>query len=196
MSKLETGSLGAYRTIVIDPPWEVGRGPKWKVGGANQPLDYPTMGLEEIAALPIGEFAASSAHLYIWTINSYIEETYAVARAWGFKPSTMLTWCKAPHGLGLGGTYVHTTEHVLFCRRGVCPSKERVDSTWWRWVRGPHSAKPDAFLDMVQAISPGPRLEVFARKARLGWDYAGDESLGTVEIPGLRSPHSAVAATS
>jgi N6-adenosine-specific RNA methylase IME4 len=89
------------------------------------------MTVAEIAALPVREMADTSAHLYIWTINAYVEETYEIARAWGFKKSTLLTWCKKPNGIGLGGTYSLTTEHVLFARRGTCPAAERIDSTWW-----------------------------------------------------------------
>lgn len=180
--------MTAYRTIVADPPWHVGAGPGWASNGRSRKLAYPTMTIAEIAALPIKDFAAKGAHLYIWTINAYIRETYEIALAWGFNPSTLLTWCKPPNGIGLGGTYSLTSEFVLFARRGTCPAKQRVDTTWWQWPRGRHSAKPEAFLDMVEAVSPPPRLEVFARRARFGWDYAGDGSLGTVTIPGLREP--------
>jgi N6-adenosine-specific RNA methylase IME4 len=171
-----------YRTIVADPPWDVGRGPDWGSNGASRPLTYPTMTVAEIAALPVREMADTSAHLYIWTINAYVEETYAIARAWGFKKSTLLTWCKKPNGIGLGGTYSLTTEHVLFARRGTCPAAERVDSTWWEWKRGQHSAKPEAFLDMVERVSPAPRLEMFARRDRLGWDTWGNQCLGTADL--------------
>ena len=58
----------------------------------------------------------------------------------------------------------------------------RCDTRWWRWPRGVHSAKPEAFLDVVESVSPSPRLEMFARRARFGWDYWGDESLGTAEV--------------
>ena len=182
-----------YRPIVADPPWEVGRGPEWGSNGASRPLTYPTMTVEEVAALPIRDHADKRAHLYIWTINAYVEDTYEIARLWGFRPSTLLTWCKRPNGIGLGGTYSLTTEHILFARRGVCPAGDRIDTTWWEWSRGAHSSKPDAFLDLVERVSPAPRLEVFARRARFGWDYAGDGSLGTVEIPGLRTPEEAAA---
>ena len=93
----------------------------------------------------------------------------------GFKPSCLLTWAKKPHGIGIGGTYAQTTEHVLFARRGTCKALRRVDSTWWTWPRGRHSAKPEAFQDMVEAVSPGPRLELFARRARPGWTVWGNE---------------------
>lgn len=171
-----------YSTIVADPPWDVGRGPEWASNGASRPLTYPTMDVDAIAALPVAQLAEKRAHLYVWTINAYVEETYDIVRHWGFKPSTLLTWCKKPNGIGLGGTYSLTTEHVLFARRGVCPAAERVDTTWWEWNRGKHSAKPEAFLDLVERVSPAPRLEMFARRDRLGWDTWGNESLGTATM--------------
>ena len=59
----------------------------------------------------------------------------------------------------------------------------RHNTTWWNWPVGEHSAKPDAFLDIVEQVSPGPYVELFARRARFGWDYWGNESLGTAELP-------------
>ena len=179
-----------YRTIVADPPWPIGDFPAnlHAQGMGTTPCPYPTMALEDIAALSVRDFAAVEAHLYLWTINAYVEQSYAIARAWGFKPVKLLVWCKAPKGRGLGGTFGSATEYVLFCRRGSLASTSRVERNWWEWPRGAHSAKPEAFLDIVERVSPGPYLELFARRARFGWDYAGDGSLGTVELPGLRAP--------
>ena len=194
---------GKYRTIVADPPWPikdsgartVATGGRWDTTGAGMAgkrsvVPYERLSIPEIEALPIGEQAAPDAHLYLWAINAYLPEAYDVVRAWGFKPSTLLTWCKKPMGLGLGGTFVNASEFVLFARKGTLPALSRVDRTWWEWSRpyihggGPtHSAKPDAFLDVVEQTSPAPRLECFARRARFGWDYWGDESLGTAEMP-------------
>ena len=164
-----------YRTIVADPPWHTTAGPPWTSGAASQPLVYPTMSKTEIASLPVRELAEPDAHLYLWTINAYVETAYEVARAWGFRPVTLLVWCKAPNGIGLGGAFSNTTEYALFARRGTLPAKERRDTTWWNWKRGQHSAKPEAFLDMVESVSPGPYLELFARRQRLLWDTWGNE---------------------
>jgi N6-adenosine-specific RNA methylase IME4 len=178
-----------YRTIVADPPWEQPSGGPASgngfavAGGRPSTMPYGSMDVDAIAALPVGDLADSAAHLYLWVTNAYVEDSFGIARYWGFRPSVLLTWCKDPHGIGLGGTYIQTTEHVLFCRRGVCPAAERVDSTWWRWPRGRHSAKPGAFLDMVERVSPAPRLEMFARRQRLGWDTWGNEALEHVEMP-------------
>jgi N6-adenosine-specific RNA methylase IME4 len=190
-----------YRTIVADPPWPIkdsgprtaATGGRWDTSGAGMAgkrsvVPYERLSIDAIEALPVTDFAERDAHLYLWAVNAYLPQAYDVARAWGFKPSTLLTWCKPPMGLGLGGTFVNTTEFVLFARRGSLAAQQRVDSTWWRWPRpylgqGPtHSAKPEAFTDLVEQVSPGPYLEMFARRARFGWDYYGDESLGTAEM--------------
>lgn len=202
-----------YRTIVADPPWPMpdtgattrgetdskgvytakgGRkvdGTWWgRHRGGKVKLPYETMSLEEIAALPIPELAERNAHLYVWTTNRFLEDTYKLVRGWNFRPSQLLVWAKPPMGVGFGGAFTTTTEFVLFCRKGTLGHKARQDSSWWEWSRVyenghiAHSAKPDAFLDLVEAVSPGPYLEMFARRARFGWDYFGDESLGTAEV--------------
>lgn len=173
---------GRYRTIVADPPWRVHRPPGWKVG-PNRPLPYATMSLTEIAALPIASLADETCHLYVWTINRYVQQTYEMVRAWGFAPSTLLVWAKTPQGMGPGGHYALTTEYVLFARRGIEGANPTVrhPTSWWSWPRGVHSAKPDAFLDIVEQVSPPPRAELFSRRARFGWDYPiGDRALGVV----------------
>jgi N6-adenosine-specific RNA methylase IME4 len=140
------------------------------------------MSIDEIAALPVEALAERDAHLYLWTVNACLEQAYAVARAWGFDSSTVLTWCKAPMGIGLGGTFINTTEFVLFCRRGSLPARQRIDRTWWQWPRQSHSVKPEHFLDIVEQVSPGPYVELFARRHRLGWDVWGNESANTAQL--------------
>ena len=188
-----------YRTIVADPPWpmpETGKrnaapGAKdwWtRFAGRSVKLPYESMPLEAIAALPIEDLSEDDAHLYLWTTNRFLEDAYRIARGWDFKPSQLLTWCKPPIGLGFGGAFCTTTEFILFARRGSLKTLQREDSTWWNWSRPyvdghiAHSAKPEAFLDMVERVSPGPYLELFARRNRLGWDTWGNEALEHVEL--------------
>jgi N6-adenosine-specific RNA methylase IME4 len=180
--------VGGFSTIVADPPWDVKAGPppsgdgeKWGRpnggnGGASRPLKYNTMTVEEIAAMPVKEKANDDAHLYIWTINAYVRETYDIARAWGFEPSTMLYWLKSPMGIGLGGAFSLCVEPILFCRRGKLAAKKRLDRNWWNWPRGRHSAKPEEFQTIVESVSPGPYLELFARRERPGWTTWGNEA--------------------
>ncbi|MFZ4597808.1 MAG: MT-A70 family methyltransferase [Terrimicrobiaceae bacterium] len=175
----------AYRCVVVDPPWDVMKGaPQGRPEGvqmASEKLDYPTMSVAEIAALKIP--AADDAHLYIWTINKYIRETYDIAREWGFSPSTMLFWLKTPKGMGLGGAFVPCVEPILFCRRGKLPIKSRCNRNWWGWPRGKHSQKPEAFQTVVESVSPGPYLEMFARRKRPGWHSWGNEVESDIIVP-------------
>lgn len=176
-----------YRTIVADPPWMIAAGPRslHDPGERTRPLTYAVMTVEAIERLPVADLAAPNAHLYLWTINRYVEASFGIARAWGFQPSTLLVWCKAPKGRGLGGTFSTATEHILFSRRGSLAATARVDRNWWQWQRGDHSAKPEAFLDIVEQVSPGPYLEMFARRNRLGWDTFGFEALPHVDLGGV-----------
>jgi N6-adenosine-specific RNA methylase IME4 len=185
-----------YRTIVADPPWPMPKGgsytakrghERWRRnmdGKRPSDLPYQEMTLDAIKGLRVAEIAEDGAHLYLWVPNAFREHGHAVVRAWGFVPSTVLVWAKTPRGIGLGGAFTCTTEFVLFARRGMLPASERIDSTWWNWTRphNRHSAKPDAFLDVVERVSPGPYVEMFARRNRLGWDTWGNEALEHVDL--------------
>lgn len=177
-------AAGKYRTIVADPPWQIGDFPAnlHAQGMGTNPCPYPTMDVDEIAALPVAEWADRHSHLYLWTTNQFLEDAYFIARSWKFHPVKLLVWCKPPKGRGLGGTFASATEYVLFAKRGSLAAKDRETRNWWEWSRGAHSAKPEAFLDMVERISPGPYLEMFARRNRLGWETWGNESLVHVEV--------------
>lgn len=50
---------------------------------------------------------------------------------------------------------------------------ETAEGTWYLASRGEHSEKPALFLDLVERMSPGPYVELFARAPRLGWDSWG-----------------------
>jgi N6-adenosine-specific RNA methylase IME4 len=173
-----------YRTIVADPPWAYRSKPQ--TGKANRLAAasdfYPTMTVAEIAALPVADLAEPDAHLYVWTTNQHMIEAHEVVSAWGFDYKTMLTWDKTGP-LGLGRWFRGRTEHVLFAVRGSLPieARERHQNIFHA-TNHAHSVKPDVFFDIVEAVSPGPYLELFARRQRLGWDTWGNEALGHVDL--------------
>jgi N6-adenosine-specific RNA methylase IME4 len=263
---LYTSKSPKYRTIVADPPWPIGDFPQWSTSGKTGriPRPYDVMTLSQIAGLDVGALADRHAHLYLWTITRWLEQSYGVARSWGFEPSAVLAWCKPEQPGGLGGAYPANLEFILFCTRRVggsqvlqlttaladradelrisrkavdlhmgtsdmgpwwlsrlahrcaCPTGEqwerlreflqlddpdldalvesinadkgqptatgRATGQWFTWPRGRHSEKPEAFFDLVEQVSPGPYLELFARRNRLGWDTWGDEALQHVEV--------------
>lgn len=182
-----------YRTIVADPPWPYEEGwPGWNLSSEERhALPYSAMTLEEIKALPVASLIAPEGYLFLWAPNRYLEDAFAVMRGWRFRPRQVLVWCKPSLGVGLGGMFATTTEFVLVGQR-VGPranarhrqtNGERMPTSWFEWPRREHSAKPEAFLDLVERVAPGPYLELFARRARFGWDYWGDESLNTIKMP-------------
>ena len=182
-----------YRTIVADPPWPYAEGFRgWgKTRSDRRDLPYPPMTLAEIAGLPVASLIDREGYLFLWTTNRHLEFAFGILRGWTLCPKQTLTWCKPPQGQGIGGLFAPTTEFVIVAQR-VGPSGkshqrnstgERVDRSHFEWPRLTHSQKPEAFLDMVERVSPGPYLELFARRARFGWDYYGDESLGTAVFP-------------
>jgi N6-adenosine-specific RNA methylase IME4 len=185
-----------YKTILADPPWKY---EKWG-SAADSPttrrkfpngqwaksfdMTYQTMTVQEITALPVAGCAADDCDLYLWTTQKYLPDAFGVMQAWGFKYCQTLTWCKAPRGLGQGGLFCPTTEFLLLGRKGRMPKgKRRQDSTWWNVTRtAKHSQKPEFFQDKIEAVSDGPRLELFARRKRLGWDVWGNEVESTAGI--------------
>ncbi len=172
-----------FKTIVADPPWPMKRNSGTLYPGATdtppmkaRPLDYPVMSVSDIAALPVRSVAADGCHLYLWTTQAFLRDAYAVLDAWGFKQGAVLVWSKPPKGVV--GTWVCSAEFCIFARRGTLKHLRRHIGTVFNWSRGRHSAKPEAFQDMVETVSPGPRLELFARRARPGWVTLGNEADG------------------
>lgn len=176
-----------FRTIVVDPPWSYKQ--KWHLPrgtddfytgtkrrlmkGRGASANYACMPLDEIAAMPLGEWAEDDAHLYVWVTNAFMKQGHELAEAWGFRPTTIVTWVK--NQIGMGVYFRNTTEHAIFCVRGRLPTLRKNVPTHLFAPRGRHSEKPQAFYDMVETVSPGPYLDVFARKQRLGWAVAGNE---------------------
>lgn len=140
------------------------------------------MSVQAIADLPVKSFADTNAVLFLWTINKYLEHSYSVARAWGFKPSTMIVWCKRPKGRGLGGTFGISTEYLLFARRGTFKAQDRHWSTWFEAKRLRHSEKPPIARELIERCFDGHKLELFARKKNPGWDVWGNEVESDIEL--------------
>ncbi len=177
-----------YRTIVADPPWHYdgmlgghSRTPgKWEGAYESVPLPYQTMSVGEIADLPVSEWALTDARLFLWTTNRYLHDAFHVAEAWGFAYKQTLTWHKPD---AFAGSVAPNSEFLLVAARGTPGRINRLASSVIAHSQTKtHSRKPDVFLDLVEQVSPGPYLELFARRQRLGWDTWGDEALEHVRM--------------
>ena len=149
-------------------------------------LRYPTLTLDEIAAIPVGDVAEQRAHLYLWCPNALLPEGLTVMRAWGFDYKSNLVWHKVrkdggSDGRGVGFYFRNVTELVLFGIRGknartLRPGRSQVNLIATR--KREHSRKPDEQYDIIEACSPAPYLELFARGARKGWASWGNQAEG------------------
>lgn len=172
------GLTPPYGCVVVDPPWDYDV--TQRLGGrarraASARGNYSTMTVDELAALPVGDLAADAAHLWLWVTNARLAagDHASLVRAWGFRPITVMTWCK-PGQPGLGQYIRNTTEHLVFAVRGWFTRPDiPARSTWSVWPRARHSMKPGAAADLIESVSPGPYVELFARQQRLGWDSHG-----------------------
>lgn len=185
-----------YRTIVADPPWP---DVKRRIGAGGRranatELSYSTMTYDQIRALSVEQFADEDCALYLWSTRHTFRQGIAadVAIAWGFEPCGEIIWGLPNAGTG-APPFGNDHEPILVARRGK-PRIEHGDylGVWfWKQVyeygaagvpQKVHSAKPPGFLELVERITDGPRLELFARENRLGWDAFGDEALNHVEL--------------
>jgi N6-adenosine-specific RNA methylase IME4 len=173
-----------FGTILADPPWQfVNR--TGKVAPEHRRLSrYGTLSLAQICALPVQAAAAPVCHLYLWIPNALLPEGLQVLAAWGFAYKTNLVWHKVRRdggsdGRGVGFYFRNVTELLLFGVRGrnartLAAGRRQVNLLATR--KREHSRKPDEIFPVIEACSPAPRLELFARGTRPGWTVWGDQA--------------------
>lgn len=181
---LHTVAKRQFRTILADPPWRF-QNKTGKVAPEHRRLSrYGTLSLEEIAALPVQHIAAPVSHLYLWCPNALLPQGLSVLEAWGFRYKSNIVWHKVrkdggSDGRGVGFYFRNVTELVLF---GVRGKNARTRAAGRRQVnylatrKREHSRKPDELFSIIEACSPGPYLELFARGMRSNWVVWGDEA--------------------
>ena len=179
-----------YATIVVDPPWadrRKGNIAPTRVGRVltdrSIRSQYDTMTVAEIAELPVGGLAAEDSHLYLWTTNLDMPDAFGIMARWGFRYNTLITWVKTGH-LGMGYHWRGMTEHMLFGVKGKLRTKDRGLRNHFTAPKAGHSVKPDASFELIERASPGPYVELFARRPRLGWDAWGNEVQSDVAFAG------------
>lgn len=170
-----------YKTILADPPWDINQ--KGKRGAARH---YPLMTLDQIKAMPVKDLSEENAHLYLWIPNGLLQEGLDVIKAWGFTYRSMLTWTKSRLGLGV---YIRSSsETILFATRGHAPVKFHGQGSWLFAPVQEHSHKPEEQFAIIERLSSGPYLELFARRRQPGWDVWGNEIDSDLVIPGYPVP--------
>lgn len=168
-----------YKTMLIDPPWNERGGGKIKRGADRH---YPLMKTDEIIRTikESGVFTPTDdCHLYLWVTNNFLEDGLRVMRELGFRYITNLVWVKDRFGLGQYFRGQH--ELCLFGVRGRMWTRNRSTPTVVDARKRAHSQKPNQFYTVIEKCSYPPRLEMFARERRTGWDAWGNKLPSTVQ---------------
>lgn len=171
-------------TVLVDPPWQF-TNRTGKMAPEHKRLNrYATLSLDDIKQIPVSVACADQAHLYLWVPNALLREGLDVMEEWGFTYKTNIVWHKirkdgGPDGRGVGFYFRNTTELVLFGVRGnlrtLQPGRTQVNILKTR--KREHSRKPDELYEIIEACSPGPFLELFARgKHSRKWKVWGDQT--------------------
>ncbi len=178
-----------YATIIADPSWQYGdRMLKMKSTGNGAAAQYKCLPTQAIESFLVDNWisVAVDAHLWLWTTNAFMAEAHRVVEAWGFEQKTIATWVKGRIVDGrlvshvCQGHYLrNSTEHVVFAVRGKAPARVKNIPTAFiypgRWKGRLHSEKPPVIHEWAERLFVGPRIELFARRERSGWDAIGDE---------------------
>ncbi len=164
-----------YNIIYADPPW------KYKRDGNHSAASvYDVMDLKDIKDLPVKDITEDQAHLYLWTTNPFLKEGLEVCESWGFEYKTTITWVKTYKDgtpiMGMGYYFRGCTEHLIFGVKGkkLCENKTTKNIIFSNQRK--HSQKPKETRDMIVSCSGNlPRIELFARDKKPGWDVWGNE---------------------
>jgi len=193
-----------FGAILADPPWQF-QNKTGKVAPEHRRLArYRTLSLDEIRALPVDAAAAELAHLYLWVPNALLPEGLSVMQAWGFRYKSNLVWHKVRRdggsdGRGVGFYFRNVTEMVLFGVRGrsartLQAGRRQVNLLATR--KREHSRKPDELYPIIEACSPAPFLELFARGTRPGWTAWGNQADAGYRPTWDTYPHNSTAGVS
>lgn len=169
-----------FATIYADPPWKYGN----QATRSSTDNHYATMAVDDIATqIPVEALAADNAHLHLWTTNAFLFDAKTIMEAWGFEYKSVFVWVKPQ--MGIGNYWRVSHEFLLFGLKGHLPFRDRGQMSWVEEPRTGHSQKPESVRERIEAVSPGPYLELFARRPVKGWTVWGDEIERDILTAGL-----------
>ena len=163
-----------YRTVVIDPPWPV------TDNNIRTGVPYETMDVTAIEFFieeAMNQLTEKDCNVFIWFTNSMMIHLGRICKSCQLKYKTTITWCK---NYGLGRPPYSATEHLIYFTRGFPPRPHiKGDNRPLSWIatthKPKHSEKPDEMYQLIERLSQGPYIDLFARKERKGWDVWGNE---------------------
>lgn len=180
MNLLELPNAGRYAVIYVDPPWKFLTRSAKGVGAKSPDAHYPTMTFAELLELPVGQIAAKDCALVMWSTWPHLLKALELVEAWGFTYSTGGAWAKQSRSgrawqFGTGYRFRSASEPLILATRGSPTWRASAERNLWVAPVREHSRKPEETREAVERMTDGPRLEIFARQRRPGWDVAGND---------------------
>lgn len=169
-----------YGVILADPPWHW-KSRSEKGTGRGAVAHYKVMGFDEIASIPVLDYAGKDCVLFLWAIDPMLNEAMELIKRWGFKFKTVgFYWVKTTKTgkfhTGLGYYTRSNPEMCLLATRGHPKRIARNVPKLHLAMRREHSRKPSGIRENIVRLMPGPYLELFARETAPGWDCLGDQT--------------------
>lgn len=165
-----------FKCILADPPWEFrDRGSRINPTYSGHYKTMPLRAIQDLRGV-INSLTEENCHLWLCTPNAFLldDSALTIARYWGFKPKQVLTWIK--NRFGMGHWMRNQTEQIVLCVKGRLSPLNRNVPTFFKANVTRHSEKPIELYQHIERISPGPRLDMFARRAIKGWHSWGDQA--------------------
>lgn len=175
-----------YSVIYADPPWKY-RNTSPPCLPHKQPdtclfeYYYQTMTIEELIKMPIANISEKDSVLFMWSTTPNIEQALQLVNSWGFTYKTMITWEKTNRDC-MGYWFRVCTEHLIVAIKGKIKSFRSMERTCYHEARRKHSQKPEYFYSLIESVTNGERLELFARQKRIGWDSFGNEISESIQL--------------
>ena len=175
-----TPNAGRYNTVLLDPPWKFAA---YSAKGLGKSADrhYPTMSLDAIRRLPVAEVCAPDCWMAMWTTWPHLDQALLLMSDYGFRYVSGGAWAKQSRtgrawAFGTGYIFRSASELLLLGRRGSPKWLSKSERNLWVAPIREHSRKPDEVHEMLERATAGPRLEMFSRTDRAGWDSWGLET--------------------
>jgi N6-adenosine-specific RNA methylase IME4 len=170
---------GPFGTILADPPWSF-RTRSAKGLTKSPQAHYECMSMLDLAEMPIADLAAPDCALFMWATFPMLPHALHLMGQWGFRYKSGGAWAKrSPKdkswAFGTGYIFRGAAEVLLVGTRGTPKWQSRSERNLWVAPIQAHSVKPDCVHEAIERLSLGPRLELFARRARPGWTVWGDQ---------------------
>ena len=164
-----------YQVVYADPPYKyrnVKTGGSMK-SGAN--AKYPVMDIKYIQLIPVVSLTDINCACFLWIPVPLLPEGFSVLHSWGFDYKTAIFWRKIM-SLGMGFWFRGQVEVCLLGIRGKVKAFRSMERTCYHEARTKHSQKPQYFYKLIETVTTGKRIELFARRARSGWSVWGNQA--------------------